>query len=108
MQYGERIRGRTAKGLGHREQAALGLRQLLNRLEPELHRTTINTYAFQMMTEPLPDELIQRISPIRGAYSDIPPGHRLLPVTNENRLLFGATHALRRTHSATSRPGTAS
>ena len=26
-----------------------------------------------MMTEPLPDELIQRISPIRGAYSDIRP-----------------------------------
>ncbi len=62
----------------------------LNRLEPELHRTTINTYAFQMMTEPLPDELIQRLSPIRGAYSDIRPVIDYYRVTNENRLLFGA------------------
>jgi hypothetical protein len=33
-------------------------------MEPELHRSTINTYGFLCMTEPLPDELIDRISPI--------------------------------------------
>jgi gamma-glutamylputrescine oxidase len=42
------------------------------------------------MTEPLSDELIQRISPIRGAYSDIRPVIDYYRVTRENRLLFGA------------------
>ncbi len=42
------------------------------------------------MTEPLSDEMIHRISPIRGAYSDIRPVIDYYRVTNENRLLFGA------------------
>ncbi len=43
----------------------------LNGLEPTIYPKTINTYAYQLMTEELPDELIEQISPIRGAYSDI-------------------------------------
>lgn len=46
------------------------------------------------MTEPLSDELIERISPIRGAYSDIRPVINYYRVTNENRLLFGSSTAL--------------
>ena len=98
VQYGERIRVRTAKGSVTANKLLWACDSFLNRLEPELHRTTINTYAFQMMTEPLPDELIQRISPIRGAYSDIRPVIDYYRVTNENRLLFRRRHALRRTH----------
>ncbi len=90
VQYGERIRVRTAKGSVTANKLLWACDSFLNRLEPELHRTTINTYAFQMMTEPLPDELIQRISPIRSAYSDIRPVIDYYRVTNENRLLFGA------------------
>lgn len=62
----------------------------LNKLEPELHRGTINTYAFQLMPEPLPEEMTQRISPIRGAYSDIRSVIDYYRMTNERRLLFGA------------------
>lgn len=62
----------------------------LNRLEPTLYKKTINTYAFQLMTEPLSDEMIEHISPIRGAYSDIRPVIDYYRVTNENRLLFGS------------------
>jgi glycine/D-amino acid oxidase-like deaminating enzyme len=50
----------------------------------------LNTYAFQLMTEPLSEEMINRISPIRGAYSDIRPVIDYYRVTNENRSLFGA------------------
>ena len=47
-----------------------------------------------MMTEPLPEPLIQRISPIRRVYSDIRPVIDYDRVTNENRLLFGAATPL--------------
>ncbi|PPC74336.1 FAD-dependent oxidoreductase [Pokkaliibacter plantistimulans] len=90
VEYGERIRVRTAKGSVRASKLLWACDSFLNRLEPELHRTTINTYAFQLMTEPLSDELIQRISPIRGAYSDIRPVIDYYRVTRENRLLFGA------------------
>jgi gamma-glutamylputrescine oxidase len=46
------------------------------------------------MTEPLSDELIERISPIRGAYSDIRPVIDYYRVTKENRLLFGSATPL--------------
>jgi gamma-glutamylputrescine oxidase len=41
-------------------------------------------------TEPLSDELIERISPLRGAFSDIRPVINYYRVTRENRLLFGS------------------
>ncbi|VFT07922.1 putative oxidoreductase [Pseudomonas aeruginosa] len=52
-----------------------------------------------MMTEPLPDELIQRISPIRGAYSDIRPVIDYLPGDQREPPAVRRRHTLRRTHS---------
>jgi gamma-glutamylputrescine oxidase len=88
--YGERVTVRTAKGSVKASKLLWACDSFLNKLEPELHKSTINTYAFQMMTEPLSDQLIERISPIRGAYSDIRPVIDYYRVTKENRLLFGA------------------
>lgn len=92
--YGERVTVRTAKGSVRASKLLWACDSFLNRMEPELHKTTINTYAFQMMTEPLSEELINRISPIRGAYSDIRPVIDYYRVTNENRLLFGSATPL--------------
>ncbi|HUE94794.1 FAD-binding oxidoreductase [Pseudomonas sp.] len=88
--YGERVTVRTAKGSVKASKLLWACDSFLNKLEPELHKSTINTFAFQMMTEPLSDDLIERISPIRGAYSDIRPVIDYYRVTKENRLLFGA------------------
>ncbi|WP_027910491.1 FAD-binding oxidoreductase [Pseudomonas sp. URMO17WK12:I4] len=88
--YGERVTVRTAKGSVKASKLLWACDSFLNKLEPELHKSTINTYAFQMVTEPLSDELIERISPIRGAYSDIRPVIDYYRVTRENRLLFGS------------------
>jgi gamma-glutamylputrescine oxidase len=90
VSYGNTIRVRTAKGSVRAKKLLWACDSFLNKLEPNLHKTTINTYAFQLMTEPLPEELIRKISPIRGAYSDIRPVIDYFRVTNENRLLFGA------------------
>lgn len=92
--YGERVTVRTAKGSVKASKLLWACDSFLNKLEPELHKTTINTFAFQMMTEPLSDELIERISPIRGAYSDIRPIIDYYRVTKENRLLFGSATPL--------------
>ena len=92
--YGDRIRIRTANGSITAKKLLWACDSFLNRLEPELHRSTISTYAFQMMTEPLSDALIQRISPIRGAFSDIRPVIDYYRITNENRLLFGSATSL--------------
>lgn len=92
--YGERVTVRTAKGSVKASKLLWACDSFLNKLEPELHKTTINTFAFQMMTEPLSDALIERISPIRGAYSDIRPVIDYFRVTKENRLLFGSATAL--------------
>jgi gamma-glutamylputrescine oxidase len=92
--YGDRITVRTPQGSVRASKLLWACDSFLNRLEPELHRSTINTYAFQMMTEPLSEEVIRRISPIRGAYSDIRPVIDYYRVTNENRLLFGSATSL--------------
>lgn len=88
--YGDRVTVRTAKGSIKASKLLWACDSFLNKLEPELHKSTINTFAFQMMTEPLSDDLIERISPIRGAYSDIRPVIDYYRVTKENRLLFGS------------------
>ncbi len=90
VRYGDTISVRTGRGSVKATKLLWACDSFLNKLEPELHSRTINTYAFQLMTEPLSEELIQRISPIRGAYSDIRPVIDYYRVTNENRLLFGA------------------
>ena len=94
VSYGPRIKVRTAHGSVTANKLLWACDSFLNRLEPELHRSTINTWAFQIMTEPLSDELIERISPIRGAYSDIRPVIDYFRVTRENRLLFGSATPL--------------
>ncbi|MFJ4112302.1 NAD(P)/FAD-dependent oxidoreductase [Pseudomonas sp. NPDC089758] len=92
--YGETITIRTAKGSIKAKKILWSCGAFLDRLEPELHKTTINTYAYQLVTEPLSDSLIEQISPIRGAFSDIRPVIEYYRVTNENRLLFGSATKL--------------
>lgn len=88
--YGDIIHVRTPNGSVKAKKLLWSCGAFLNRLEPYLHKKTINTYAFQLMTEPLSDEMINQISPIRGAFSDIRPVIDYYRVTNENRLLFGS------------------
>ncbi len=92
--YGDRIKVRTANGSVRASKMLWACDSFLDKLEPHLHKTTINTWAFQLVTEPLSNELIERISPIRGAYSDIRPVIDYYRVTNENRLLFGSATPL--------------
>ncbi|MGO3859939.1 MAG: NAD(P)/FAD-dependent oxidoreductase [Neisseriaceae bacterium] len=89
VSYGDTVTVRTAKGSVRAKKMLWACDGFLNKMEPELHKKTINTFAYQLMTEPLSDELIERISPIRGAYSDIRPVIDYYRVTKENRLLFG-------------------
>ena len=93
--YGDNITIRTAKGMVRAKKILWSCGAFLDRLEPYLHKKTINTYAFQLVTEPLPAHLIEQISPIRGAFSDVRPVIDYYRVTKENRLLFGsATKAI--------------
>ncbi|RDU96243.1 NAD(P)/FAD-dependent oxidoreductase [Trinickia dinghuensis] len=89
--YGERIVVRTAKGSVRARKLVWAVDGFNNRIEPELHKSTINVYAFNSVTEPLSEDLIKRISPIRGAYSDIRPVINYYRVTNDNRLMFGSS-----------------
>lgn len=90
VDYGERITVRTNAGSVRAQKLLWACDGFLNRMEPEIAGRTINTYAFQIATEVLPDDLIARISPIRGAYSDIRPVIDYFRVTRENRLLYGS------------------
>lgn len=90
VEYGERVTVRTGTGSVKASKMLWACDSWLQGMEPHLHKKTINTQAFQMATEVLPDDLIEQISPIRGAYSDIRPVIDYYRVTNENRLLFGA------------------
>lgn len=91
IEYGPRVTVRTATGSVRASKMLWACNGFLDEeLEPTIYRKTINTYAFQLMTEELPEELIERISPIRGAYSDISPVIDYYRVTKENRLLYGS------------------
>lgn len=90
VEYGDRITVRTNAGSVRASKLLWACDSFLAGLEPEIYGKTINTYAYQIATEPLPDELIQRISPIRGAYSDIRPVIDYYRVTADNRLLYGS------------------
>ncbi|MVZ10420.1 FAD-dependent oxidoreductase, partial [Enterobacteriaceae bacterium 8376wG6] len=94
VEYGPRITVRTAMGSVRANKMLWACNGFLNGMEPQIYRKTINTYAFQLATEPLSDDLIRPISPIRGAYSDIRPVIDYYRVTNENRLLFGSATRL--------------
>lgn len=88
--YGPRVRVRTATGTISAQKLLWACDSFLNHLEPELDRKTLVTYSYQMATAPLSEALIERISPIRGAFSDIRPVINYYRVTAENRLLFGS------------------
>ncbi|KLN96997.1 NAD(P)/FAD-dependent oxidoreductase [Moellerella wisconsensis] len=90
VDYGDRVTVHTAMGSVRATKMLWACNAFLDGLEPALYSKTINTYAFQMMTEELSDDLINQISPIRGAYSDIRPVIDYYRVTRENRLLFGS------------------
>jgi gamma-glutamylputrescine oxidase len=88
--YGERVQVRTPRGTVRAGKLLWACDSFLNRMEPALHHKTINTFSFQVSTQVLPDALVERLSPIRGAFSDISPVINYFRLTNENRLLFGS------------------
>ncbi len=88
--YGERITVRTPGGTIRAAKMLWACDSFLANMEPYIYKKTINTHAFQLATEPLPESVIERISPIRGAFSDISPVINYYRVTRENRLLFGS------------------
>ncbi|KMW73166.1 FAD-dependent oxidoreductase [Photorhabdus luminescens subsp. luminescens] len=91
IEYGSRVTVRTAMGSVRANKMLWACNAFLNSgLEPYIYKKVVNTYAFQLMTEVLSDDLIEKISPIRGAYSDIRPVIDYFRVTKENRLLFGS------------------
>ena len=92
--YGNKIEVRTAGGKVRASKLVWAVDGFNNQIEPELHRSIINVYAYNAVTEPLSEESIRCISPIRGAYSDIRPVINYYRVTNENRLMFGSSTAL--------------
>lgn len=94
VEYGDRITVRTNAGSVRASKLLWACDSFLAGLEPEIYGKTINTYAYQIATEPLSDELIQRISPIRGAYSDIRPVIDYYRVTADNRFLYGSATQL--------------
>lgn len=90
VSYGDKITVRTNSGSIRANKLLWACDSFLQKLEPEIHAKTINTYSFQMATEPLSDEMCLRISPFRGAYSDISSVINYYRITAENRLLFGS------------------
>ncbi|QCR38309.1 FAD-binding oxidoreductase [Nissabacter sp. SGAir0207] len=90
VQYGKQVRVRTATGSVRAAKLLWACDSFLNKLEPEIHAKTLVTYSYQIATEPLPDALVERISPLRGAFSDIRPVINYYRLTRENRLLFGS------------------
>ena len=62
VEYGDRITVRTNAGKVTASKLLWACDSFLNKLEPSIYGKTINTYAFQIATEPLSDALIERIS----------------------------------------------
>ncbi|NIE75972.1 FAD-binding oxidoreductase [Pantoea sp. Ap-967] len=94
VQYGPKVTVRTAKGTVRADKLLFSCGAFLNKLDRSLDSTAINVYAFNTVTEPLSDALIQRISPIRGAFSDITPIIDYYRITPDNRLMYGTAGML--------------
>lgn len=90
VSYGKTVRVRTAMGSVKAAKLLWACDSFLNNLEPEIYKKTLVTYSYQVSTEPLSSELVERISPLRGAFSDIRPVINYYRLTKENRLLFGS------------------
>lgn len=89
VEYGKQVRVRTAMGSVRAAKLLWACDSFLNNLEPEIHNKTLVTYSYQI-TEQLSDELVERLSPIRDAFSDIRHVINYYRLTRENRLLFGS------------------
>lgn len=94
VQYGPRITVRTAKGTVKAAKLLFGCGAFLNKLDRSIDSTAINVYAFNTVTEPLSDDMVERISPIRGAFSDITPIIDYYRITADNRLMYGTAGML--------------
>ncbi|WP_058910477.1 NAD(P)/FAD-dependent oxidoreductase [Entomohabitans teleogrylli] len=90
VEYGKRVAVRTAMGTVKADKLLWACDSFLDNMEPEIHNKTLVTYSWQVATEPLSDALVERISPLRGAFSDIRPVINYYRLTRENRLLFGS------------------
>jgi len=91
VQYGDTIAIRTAKGKVHAKKMLWAVDSFNNHMVPEIHSRTINVYAYNSVTEPLDEALALKISPIKGAFSDIRPIIDYYRVTPDNRLMFGSS-----------------
>jgi len=89
--YGDTITVRTAKGRVRAKKLLWAVDGFNNHIAPEIHPRTINVYAYNSVTEPLGEELAHKISPIKGAFSDIRPVIDYYRVTPDNRLMFGSS-----------------
>jgi len=89
--YGDTITVRTAKGSVRAKKLVWAVDSFNNHMVPELHPRTINVYAYNSVTQPLGEELARKISPIKGAFSDIRPIIDYYRVTPDNRLMFGSS-----------------
>ncbi|MET3455051.1 MULTISPECIES: NAD(P)/FAD-dependent oxidoreductase [Pseudomonas] len=94
VNYGPQVTVRTAKGSVKADKLLFACGAFLNKLDRSLDRSTINVYAFNTVTEPLTDEMVERISPIRGAFSDITPIIDYYRITSDNRLMYGTAGML--------------
>ncbi|EAA7243561.1 FAD-binding oxidoreductase [Salmonella enterica] len=90
VSYGKTVQVRTAMGNVKAAKLLWACDSFLNNLEPEIYKKTLVTYSYQIATEPLSSALVERISPLRGAFSDIRPVINYYRLTKENRLLFGS------------------
>ncbi len=66
VSYGKTVRVRTAMGSVKAAKLLWACDSFLNNLEPEIYKKTLVTYSYQVSTEPLSSELVERISPCAG------------------------------------------
>lgn len=86
--YDKQVQVRTAMGGVKITKLLWACDSFLNSMEPGIHSKTLVTYSYQISIEPLPDELIERISPLRDAFNDIHSVINYYHVARENHLLL--------------------
>lgn len=62
VNYGKQVRVRTAMGSVKAAKLLWACDSFLNNMEPEIYNKTLVTYSYRVSTEPLSDELIERIA----------------------------------------------
>jgi gamma-glutamylputrescine oxidase len=94
VKYGPKVVVRTAKGSVRADKVLWACGAFMNNLEPSLHKSFINVYTVNCVTEPLPEDVLLRLSPIRGAFTDIRPILDYYRITPDNRLMCGGGHSV--------------